>query len=161
MGNCKEADVFCDQVGLALRLLNGSWWLIRCDRSKLLVLCWGAQGAGNKYCGMLTGDWGSSGACQLLWDDGCLKVPWSSFGALSMSAGTPQCQLQRRLLSPAACLAGHRLKLESLDGTDEAKWLSCQKKTGTLLSPSGEPVRCSSIRSVAWASQPPWLIRFA
>lgn len=52
---------------------------------------------------MLTGDWHRLGACQLLWEHGCLKVPWNSFSAPSMSPGAPQCQLQRRLLSPTAC----------------------------------------------------------
>lgn len=106
MCNYKEADLFCDQVGLALRLLNDSCWLIRCARSKLPVLWWGAQGTANNTVTCSQVDWCSLCACQLLWEHGCLKVPWSSFGAPSVSPGAPQCQLQRRLLSLAACLPG-------------------------------------------------------
>lgn len=162
MRNCKETDLFWDQAVLViwellLRLLNDYWWLIRCDRSKLPTLWWGMQGAVETVaCSQMIEC--NLGACQLLWEHECLKVPWGAplFLPCYQEHVSTSCRGGRSALLRvvAACM----LKLENADvsvlmgSMKPSGWdvpFSCQNKTGNLLSPSGESVRCSSVRSVA------------
>lgn len=143
-----------------VRLLNDSCWLITCNRSKMPVLWWGAQGTGNTV------------ACSLVTD--VVYVPVSCCESMGVSK-CPEAPLElhpchqehlsafcRGGCSALLPLAGlccswraWRVLMGSMKPSGWDLLCSCQKKTGNLLSPSGESVRCSSVRSVAWVLNHP------